>query len=259
MLGQKHNAFGVATKAAVHPLAAIFPMMSEGELQDLADDIKEHGLRQPIVIDADGVLIDGRNRLKACKMAEVEPTFVRLDGEDPAAYILSANVERRSPTAAQKAMARALANPETTDKGGRPRRGETVKRLNGSERVMLSQARLILRALGEPIALKVLTGVKHFDEALREATAACDRQASDEAFMTRLRDTAPDLADLVTEGRMTLGEALAAHEERLKRLHEAIEDGKRAAPDGGAAVGLWPIPGPTGGGYGGGAGGGAAG
>jgi ParB-like chromosome segregation protein Spo0J len=106
----------------VHPLAAIFLMMSEGELQDLADDIREHGRRQPIVIDADGVLIDGRNRLKAYEMAGVEPRFVRLNGEDPAAYILSANVERRSLTAGQKAMTRAIVSPEA--KMGRPKAGE---------------------------------------------------------------------------------------------------------------------------------------
>jgi ParB-like chromosome segregation protein Spo0J len=64
------------------------------------------GLVHPIVVDADGVLIDGRNRFKACEMAGVEPTFARLNGEDAAAYILSANVERRSLTAGQKAIAR---------------------------------------------------------------------------------------------------------------------------------------------------------
>jgi hypothetical protein len=101
--------------------------------------------------------------------------------------------------------------------------------LNGSERVMLSQAHLILRVLGDAVALAILAGPKLFDEALKEATAARDLQASEEAQMTRLRDGAPDLADLVIEGRMTLTEALAAHEERKKRVREAIEDGKRAA------------------------------
>jgi disulfide oxidoreductase YuzD len=46
----------------VHPLIDLFPMMSEEELADLAEDIKANGLIYPIVIDGD-VLIDGRNRL----------------------------------------------------------------------------------------------------------------------------------------------------------------------------------------------------
>jgi ParB-like chromosome segregation protein Spo0J len=32
------------------PAADVFPMMSEDELQELADDIKENGLREPLVI-----------------------------------------------------------------------------------------------------------------------------------------------------------------------------------------------------------------
>jgi hypothetical protein len=151
----------------------------EGELQDLADDIAAHGLRHPIVIDATGeILIDGRNRLRACEMAGVEPVFVRLNGEDPAACIVSANVERRSLTVGQKAIARALASPEA--KRGGDRRSERFQVGNSNlDRAAVSQARLIIRVLGEPIALAILAGAKPFDEALKEATAARDRQASD--------------------------------------------------------------------------------
>ena len=66
---------------------------------------------------------------------------------------------------------------------------------------MLSQARLILSSLGELVALAILAGVKPFDETFREAKAARDRQASDEARMADLRNHAPDLAEPVTEGR----------------------------------------------------------
>src|SRR6266516_7006492 len=40
-------------------------------------------------------LIDGRKRREACRRAGVEPTTVELDGQDPATYILSANINRR--------------------------------------------------------------------------------------------------------------------------------------------------------------------
>jgi ParB-like chromosome segregation protein Spo0J len=73
----------------VHPLAALFPIMTDDELQDLADDIRENGLLHPIVLDADGVLIDGRNRLRACEIAGVDPKFSKLNGHDAAAYIVS--------------------------------------------------------------------------------------------------------------------------------------------------------------------------
>jgi ParB-like chromosome segregation protein Spo0J len=97
----------------IHPAADIFPMMSDEELQDLAADIKESGLIHPIVTDADGeVLIDGRNRLAACKIAGVEPTFEKLNGQDAVAYIVSTNLARRTLTKGQQAMSLAMIYPE---------------------------------------------------------------------------------------------------------------------------------------------------
>ena len=34
----------------VHPCADVFPMMSDAELEALAQDIKAHGLQQPVVL-----------------------------------------------------------------------------------------------------------------------------------------------------------------------------------------------------------------
>lgn len=88
----------------VHPAAAVFPMLSDDELRDLAADIKANGLLHPIVLDADGTLIDGRNRLAACNLAGVQPTYETFEG-DPLMYIISANINRREMSAGQKAMA----------------------------------------------------------------------------------------------------------------------------------------------------------
>lgn len=89
----------------VHPAAAIFPMLPDDELAELADDIKANGLIHPIVLDETGALVDGRNRLAACRLAGVEPTFTSLNGYEPKAYILSANVARRNLNKGQRAMA----------------------------------------------------------------------------------------------------------------------------------------------------------
>lgn len=94
----------------IHPVAAIFPVLSGDELQDLADDIRTNGQQQPIVRDTNGVIIDGRNRLLACLRAGVEPCFTDLPADaDPVAFILSANVQRRHMNAGQRAMAVARA------------------------------------------------------------------------------------------------------------------------------------------------------
>src|SRR4030095_2030460 len=94
---------------AVHPVAALFPMMSDDELDDLAADIATNGLLHPIVLDASGTLIDGRNRLEACRRAGVEPAYTTLDGHEAAGVLLSSNVARRHLNAGQRAMAIAKA------------------------------------------------------------------------------------------------------------------------------------------------------
>jgi len=84
-----------------HPLAKLFPLIATPELDELADDIKENGLREPIVL-YDGKILDGRNRYIACVQAGVEPLFVEYPGGDPIAYVISKNLKRRHLTAEQK-------------------------------------------------------------------------------------------------------------------------------------------------------------
>jgi ParB-like chromosome segregation protein Spo0J len=65
------------SELAVHPVAALFPMLADDELEELAADIKARGLRLPIIRDKEGkTLIDGRNRLVACEKAGVQPDFI---------------------------------------------------------------------------------------------------------------------------------------------------------------------------------------
>ena len=86
-----------------HPYADIFPLL-EGEAFDaLVADIKANGLMEPITIHEDMVL-DGRNRYRACKVAGVEPEFMRFDGDDPLAFVLSMNLHRRHLTPSQCSM-----------------------------------------------------------------------------------------------------------------------------------------------------------
>lgn len=62
----------------VHPLADKFPMMSNEEYQALKDSVKKDGLLMPIILTHDNVLIDGRNRLKACIEVNIPPRFITL-------------------------------------------------------------------------------------------------------------------------------------------------------------------------------------
>lgn len=93
----------------VHPAADVWPMLTSDELDSLAASIREVGLLQPIVtwIDGDNKkwLLDGRNRLEACRRADLKPTETLYKGDDPGLYVLGANEHRRHSTPSQRAMA----------------------------------------------------------------------------------------------------------------------------------------------------------
>jgi hypothetical protein len=89
------------TKYQFHPAADLFPLMSETELKELAEDIKTYGLRSPITRDKDGVILEGRNRLLACERIGATPRFETFTGE-AVPFIISANIRRRHLTPAQK-------------------------------------------------------------------------------------------------------------------------------------------------------------
>ncbi len=78
----------------IHPAADLFPRMSVADLADLADDIKTNGLRDAITL-CGGVLLDGRDRLAACKIAGVAPRFTEFAGTSAVAFVISANIRRK--------------------------------------------------------------------------------------------------------------------------------------------------------------------
>ena len=85
-----------------HEAANIFPLDDE-HLDELAEDIKQHGLQIPIE-QMDGKIIDGRRRWLACEKAGVRPDIIPVSVEDPIAYVMSLNLHRRHLTVSQAAM-----------------------------------------------------------------------------------------------------------------------------------------------------------
>jgi ParB-like chromosome segregation protein Spo0J len=104
----------------VHPAANLFPMMDKDALKELAANIKENGQQFPITFwKKDGSLLDGRNRLAACEALGLKAKTDLYEGDDPVAFIVSANIHRRHLTANQKRelIGKLLKlNPEKSDR-----------------------------------------------------------------------------------------------------------------------------------------------
>jgi hypothetical protein len=100
-----------------HPFN-VFPLMSDEEIDELAEDIKLNGLNFLIVL-YEGKILDGWNRYLACERAGVEPEFTEYDSDKPLQFSLSMNLHRRHLTISQRAaIAADVANLEHGGQGG---------------------------------------------------------------------------------------------------------------------------------------------
>lgn len=85
-----------------HPIASVFPLMTDADFDELVDDIRRQGLRQPLVMFQDQ-LLDGRNRYLACRKLNVKPVFTEYEGNDPVGFVMSMNLHRRHLNPSQRA------------------------------------------------------------------------------------------------------------------------------------------------------------
>lgn len=188
-------------------------MMAADELADLAADISERGLLHPVVLDTDGLVLDGRNRLAACELAEVEPEFVTYEGEDPAGYALASNIARRNLTKGQASMIIAKA-------------GVTYKSYtDGPSKGYISRARIVLQYL-PALADAVISGAVALADAYDQAQDAKKAADSEEAQLARLRADDPDLAEQVIQGHLTLKGAQTEFAERQRKRAEEQRDAR---------------------------------
>jgi protein gp37/ParB-like chromosome segregation protein Spo0J len=135
----------------LHELAKLFPPMTPAEFAGLKKSIAEQGLRDPVTV-YDGKIIDGRNRWRACAELGLKAQTTTLPkGEDPLAFVLAKNLERRHLDESKRAMIAArIANL----RDGRPKKDKTggippvsvpaAGELLGVDRTTVSAARVVL-------------------------------------------------------------------------------------------------------------------
>ncbi|MDU6694292.1 MAG: ParB N-terminal domain-containing protein [Enterococcus faecalis] len=232
----------------VHPYADKFPMLPQAELEELAQSIRDNGLRQPIVVTVDGLILDGRNRFQACRMAGVEPETVVYEGSDLAEYVLDANITRRNMSTGQRAMATALVlEADGRRTNGRWKRGSID--IGTSANISDWQSRLkeagIILDYSPNLAGRVLDGTLAFKAAYLEADAIkqsaerdkimareqAKRKREEEAaeaehnarIVADLTQAGSKYVALIEDGTMTPRAAWSAHREDTRKQREHQE------------------------------------
>ncbi len=135
-----------------HPLADLFPLMSETEFDGLCTDIAANGLREAIWTHED-MIVDGRNRYNACRKLGIDPAYRKWNEEGSlVSFVVSLNLNRRHLSESQRAMvAVKIANLEKGDNqykkevppiGGTISQSDAAKMLNVSERSIQRAAKV---------------------------------------------------------------------------------------------------------------------
>jgi len=194
----------------VHPFAEVFPLLEGEEFDDLVSSVKSSGLRTPIILSHDqAVLVEGRNRYRACDEASVDPVFEIL----PAHYteqmildlILDANLRRRHLNPGQRAV---LALSYEDHYAQAVRSAEFARKLAtpGNQPVADGNA-----TEGDPPQSH--RGPQSRDHAAR-ATGASGYGVQQAKALER---DAPDLLARVRSGELTLDAATKIRKERIRQ------------------------------------------
>jgi len=201
-----------------HSIAAVFPVMEAEELERLADDIQANGLREPVTL-FEGKILDGRNRANACLMRGIALQTREFCGSrwEALAFVWSENRMRRHLTSSQAGMGEAKRAKLSAEYAAE------VERLKDEARERQAQA------VGEPRGRKksvrqridAQSDNRHPTETARAQSAGTNRTYVVQA--EQLLNQAPDLADQVEAGRVTIPQARTELQRRQKRKELAAK------------------------------------
>jgi len=176
-----------------HPLANLFPLIEGEEFDALVGDIKENGQRDKIVI-FEGLILDGRNRYRACAVAgrDAELEFFTGTYAEALAYVISKNLRRRQLSESQRSM---IAARLSNLKPGRPAETpsiegvsvETAAKMMNVGKASVERAKEVLRADAPELVEAVDRGQIAVSVAAqaKRLTKEQQRQVVDEAIAGR--------------------------------------------------------------------------
>jgi N6-adenosine-specific RNA methylase IME4 len=190
-----------------HEASSLFPLMANGEYRALVDDIRVNGLREPIVI-ADGKVLDGRNRLRACEELGIEPrtrTFSRTVDGSLVDYVVSLNLHRRHLTPSQAAAVAFSLEPWYASEAKR-------------RQVELAGTRPNIKP---DLSANLHEGKGKAAEHAAAAVGAGSRYVQE---VKRIAQAAPELVDQIRDGKITLkGAKCEIERARTAELATAVQ------------------------------------
>jgi len=204
----------ISTDYKFHPAAAIFPLLGEEELAEMAQSIREHGLRESIKLHDEQVL-DGRNRLTACRLAGVEPRFeqAKVNGS-VANYVFDMNYHRRQLTDGGRALSAARYKVEL-EREADERKKANLKR--GDQKPEVRPQRTSgksrdIAAKKHHVSNKTVDAGTKVLNAAPEVVRAVERGEMKVSTAARLADAPKSVQTAaVKEGRSAVREAIEKH------------------------------------------------
>lgn len=208
-----------------HPAANAFPMMDDDRLGDLIDDIEANGQKVPIVV-CDGMVLDGRNRYKACLALGVEPRVEEYDG-NPWDYVWSLNGARRDIDAIQRAIIKGIIDKESGE--WERIRAEAVGRRRDLNE-LLNRGEVSVHDEPKPVNVSTPGRDAHPSRAARAKAANVSQGTQARAELIINND--PELASMVASGKVKSSEALKEIKRRkVEEYKSEIAAQVREAPD----------------------------
>ncbi len=199
----------------VHPCCEAVPQMGRRDFDNLVDEIGKHGMLNSLLIDNEGLLLDGRNRLLACYLLRLQISGDQIEVTDaPPGAIANSNIARRHLTVDQRVMiAVDTVKLEREAAAERKRTGQKKGRENRNSQLGAKCASNQSAKARTPRTLEKVakeTGTSRVDLALAEKVAK----------------VAPALANAVKAGKLPLADAASKAGVAMKHERQA-NTGKR--------------------------------
>lgn len=219
-----------------HPYSEIFPLLSDQELQELADDIRQHGLREDIWTFG-GMILDGRNRFLACQKANEKPRFRKFVGseEGALALVISANIARRHLTASERAFAGArIAELRRGDNQHTARAASSSSQAEISEKIgtspdSIQRAKKVIEKGSKALQKAAESG----EVSLKKAAAVVDLPKSEQLAAAKAPDPEPEGSEPEVDEAERLAAALHEQDSAVERVlgSSGAEELKRQAAE----------------------------